>query len=177
MLGHSSTPVAGARLTFLGNAWISRARSHSSRWVQNGVEQVFRLVAEACAGLPIQPVISLGGGLSEESLGALPGSPLVVRYAPQLELLKLAALTIFHGGLNTALESLAHGVPMVALPVTIDQPGVGARIKRTHTGNVNPGPAPLDALSARGNHRGLEGSKLPAKRPALSTPNRSGERR
>ena len=113
--------------------------------LQNGVEQVFRLVAEACAGLPIQPVISLGGGLSEESLGALPGSPLVVRYAPQLELLKLAALTIFHGGLNTALESLAHGVPMVALPVTIDQPGVGARIKRTHTGTS----IPVQRLSTR----------------------------
>jgi hypothetical protein len=37
--------------------------------LQNGVEQVFRLVAEPCAGLPIQPVISLGGGLSEESPG------------------------------------------------------------------------------------------------------------
>jgi MGT family glycosyltransferase len=113
--------------------------------LQNGIEQVFRLVTEACAGLPIQLVISLGGGLSEESLGALPGSPLVVRYAPQLELLKLAALTIFHGGLNTALESLAHGVPMVALPVTIDQPGVGARIKRTHTGTS----IPVQRLSTR----------------------------
>lgn len=102
--------------------------------LQNGVERVFRLVAEACADLPVQLVISLGGGLSRARLGALSGSPIVVDYAPQLELLRKAALAVFHGGLNTALESLACGVPMVALPVTIDQPGVGARIKRTHTG-------------------------------------------
>jgi zeaxanthin glucosyltransferase len=145
--------------------------------LQNGVERVFRLVAEACADLRVQLVISLGGGLSPAGLGASSGSPLVVDYAPQLELLRKAALTIFHGGLNTALESLAHGVPMVALPVTIDQPGVGARIKRTHTRHVNPRPAPLDGLFARGHRQGLDGSKLPAKRPALSTPNRSGERR
>jgi UDP:flavonoid glycosyltransferase YjiC (YdhE family) len=30
--------------------------------------------------------------------------------------------------MNTALESLSHGVPMLAIPVTNDQPGVAARI-------------------------------------------------
>jgi zeaxanthin glucosyltransferase len=36
---------------------------------------------------------------------------------------------ITHAGLNTTLESLANGVPMVAIPVTNDQPGVAARIE------------------------------------------------
>jgi zeaxanthin glucosyltransferase len=31
--------------------------------------------------------------------------------------------------LNTALESLERGVPMVVLPVAYDQPGVGARVE------------------------------------------------
>jgi zeaxanthin glucosyltransferase len=51
-----------------------------------------------------------------------------VRRAPQIELLKRAALCITHAGLNTALESLAEGVPMVAIPIGYDQPGVAARI-------------------------------------------------
>lgn len=59
----------------------------------------------------------------------LPGDPLVVRYVPQLELLKRATLCITHAGLNTALESLKQGVPMLAIPVTNDQPGVAARIQ------------------------------------------------
>jgi MGT family glycosyltransferase len=51
-----------------------------------------------------------------------------VNSAPQIELLKRAALCITHAGLNTALESLAQGVPMVAIPIGYDQPGVASRI-------------------------------------------------
>ena len=64
----------------------------------------------------------------------LPGNPLVVGYAPQLELLSRATLTITHAGLNTALESLSAGVPMVAIPVGNDQPGVSARLKAARVG-------------------------------------------
>jgi zeaxanthin glucosyltransferase len=106
--------------------------------LQNGVASVFRTVAEACAEFPVQTVISLGGGLSPDSFRDLPGDPIVVPYAPQLALLNRAALAIFHGGLNTALESLAHGVPMIAIPVTFDQPGVGARLVWTGTGRMIP---------------------------------------
>jgi MGT family glycosyltransferase len=97
--------------------------------LQNGILRTFRMIAEACAGLGVQLVISLGGGQHPSLLGDLPGDPVVVGYAPQLDLIRQSALTISHGGLNTALESLAQGVPMVVLPVTYDQPGVGARVE------------------------------------------------
>src|SRR5262249_53211894 len=97
--------------------------------LQNGVLQTFRLIAEACAGTDLQLVISLGGGQDPALLVDLPGDPIVVGYAPQLELIRRAAVTISHGGLNTALESLARGIPQVVLPVAYDQPGVGARIE------------------------------------------------
>src|SRR5262249_45642245 len=71
-------------------------------------------------------------------LGDLPGDPVVVGYAPQLELIRRSALTISHGGLNTLLESLAQGVPMVVLPVTYDQPGVGARVEWSGVGQSIP---------------------------------------
>jgi MGT family glycosyltransferase len=106
--------------------------------LQNGLHHVFHTIAAACTGLGVQLVLSLGGGLEPEALGELPGDPVVVGYAPQLELIRRAVLTITHGGLNTVLESLARGVPVVALPVTNDQPGVGARIEWSGTGKTVP---------------------------------------
>ncbi|NEP22760.1 glycosyltransferase [Moorena sp. SIO3I6] len=106
--------------------------------LQNRLLWIFQMIADACVGLDAQLVIALGGGATPESLPELPGNTLVVGYAPQLELLQKATLTITHAGMNTTLESLSNGVPMVAIPITNDQPGVAARIAWTGTGEVIP---------------------------------------
>jgi len=103
---------------------------------QNGFEAIFRTIAEACAGLDAQLLISLGGGLDPAKLGKLAGAPLVVSFAPQLEILKRAELVITHAGINTVLESLSEGVPLVAVPLGNDQPGVAARVKARGAGVV-----------------------------------------
>jgi UDP:flavonoid glycosyltransferase YjiC (YdhE family) len=72
--------------------------------------------------------LALGGESSPESLPELSGSPLVVGYAPQLELLQRATLTITHAGMNTTLESLSNGVLMVAIPVANDRWWAGNRV-------------------------------------------------
>src|SRR5262249_7384498 len=106
--------------------------------LQNGILRTFRMIAEACSGLDLQLVISMGGGQDPLLLCDLPRDPGVVGYAPQLELIRRSALTITHGGLNTALEALARGVPMVVLPVAYDQPGVGARVEWAGVGRSIP---------------------------------------
>ena len=97
--------------------------------LQNGSEALFRTIAEACAGLDAQLVMSLGGRLDPARLGKLAGDPLVMNFVPQLEILKRAALVITHAGINTVLESLCEGVPFVAIPLGNDQPGMAARVK------------------------------------------------
>jgi zeaxanthin glucosyltransferase len=95
----------------------------------NGLESIYRSILDAVATLPdVQVVLSIGNNLNPDDLGTIPTNTIVVRRAPQIELLKRAALCITHGGHNTALESLAQGVPMVAIPIAFDQPGVAARI-------------------------------------------------
>src|SRR5262245_35497427 len=95
----------------------------------NGLEKVYKTILRAVGTLPeIQVVLVVGENVKPESLGTIPSNVVVVRRAPQIELLKRAALCITHAGLNTALESLAEGVPMVAIPIGYDQPGVAARI-------------------------------------------------
>ena len=103
--------------------------------LQNSSEKIFKTIAEACAGLDVQLVLSLGG-LDPARLGTLAGDPVVVSYAPQLQLLKRAAAVLTHAGLNTVLESLAEGVPLVAIPLGNDQPGVAARVAAQGAGIV-----------------------------------------
>ena len=106
--------------------------------LQNGSEESFKIIAEGCSGLNVQLVLSLGGGLDPARLANLPGNPIVVRYAPQLDLLQRASAVITHAGLNTVLESLAESVPLVAIPLGNDQPGVAARIAAKGAGVVIP---------------------------------------
>src|SRR5262249_58097348 len=84
----------------------------------------------------LQFVLAVGGQLDPKQLGAVPVNVMVVSYAPQIEVLKRSSLCITHAGLNTALESLSNGVPMLALPITNDQPGVAARIAGKKVGIV-----------------------------------------
>jgi zeaxanthin glucosyltransferase len=104
--------------------------------LQNKLFSVFETIAAACVGLDVQLVITLGDGIPLEDIPPLPGAPIVVNYAPQVELLEKAALTITHAGLNTVLESIAQGVPMVAIPIANDQPGVATRIVWSGVGEM-----------------------------------------
>ena len=97
--------------------------------LQNGSKEAFEIIARGCANLDVQLVISLGGGFSTDDFQNLPGHPMVVEFAPQLELLKRVSVVVTHAGLNTVLESLAEGKPMVAIPIGNDQPGVAARLE------------------------------------------------
>ena len=95
----------------------------------NGLEQVYRIILQALDQLSeIQVVLSIGDNVQPETVGNIPSNLILVRTAPQIQLLQHASLCITHAGLNTALEALANGVPMVAIPIGYDQPGVAARI-------------------------------------------------
>jgi MGT family glycosyltransferase len=101
--------------------------------LQNGLDHLYQLILDACADLPMQIVLTLGrddGTMPKR----IPGNAKVLGFGPQLALLKRASLVITHGGLNTTLESLAQGVPMVALPITNEQPGIAARIRHAGVG-------------------------------------------
>jgi zeaxanthin glucosyltransferase len=105
----------------------------------NGLENVYRSILEVIGRLPdVQLVLSVGHNLRITDLGRIPSNVIAVPYAPQIELLKRASLCITHAGLNTTMESLAAGCPMVAIPVGFDQPGISARIKHHGLGESMP---------------------------------------
>lgn len=103
--------------------------------LHNRAPGLFRAIARGCAGLDAQLVIS-GGGEGLGDLPRLPGDPLLVAFAPQPEVIARASVVITHAGMNTVLDALAAGVPMVAIPIANDQPGVAARLRWVGAGVV-----------------------------------------
>jgi zeaxanthin glucosyltransferase len=105
--------------------------------ILNGRVDVFRTIVAALAKhKDVQLVLSIGDQIDPKQIGSVPSNTIIVKRAPQLDLLKQTSACITHAGLNTVLESLAQGVPQVAIPVTFDQPGVAARIMDKETGVV-----------------------------------------
>ena len=113
--------------------------------ILNGRVDVFRTIVGALAkSKNLQLVLSIGDQVDPRQIDSVPNNAIIVRRAPQLELLKQASVCITHAGLNTVLESLAQGVPQLAIPIAYDQPGVAARIAQKQTGVVTS----LDKLTA-----------------------------
>lgn len=128
--------------------------------LQNRLRHVFAAILEACSTPDVQVVLALG---RPEAVwdGPVPPNAVVVPFAPQLKLLDRAHLLVTHAGLNTVLEGLTRGLPMLCLPVTNDQPGVARRVEWLGAGEVlHPGKATaarvraaLTRLLADGNYR------------------------
>lgn len=89
----------------------------------------FRTVIEVAKLRPdLQWVIATGSPLDPEELAPAPPHVLVVKHAPQLDVLKRAEMMITHGGTNTIKECIYFGVPMIAFPLGFDHPGNTARV-------------------------------------------------
>ena len=91
---------------------------------------IFRAVAAAAAAFDVTLVIAHGGLLAESQVAGLRDRPIVRPYVPQRALLARSALAITHAGFNTVMDALSFGVPMIALPITFEQPATAARLER-----------------------------------------------
>ncbi len=74
-----------------------------------------------------QFVLHTGDYRYEHKLDKAGPNLLIRKRVPQLELLRRAAVMITHGGLNSIMECIHFGVPMVIVPGMRDQPGNSAR--------------------------------------------------
>jgi UDP:flavonoid glycosyltransferase YjiC (YdhE family) len=98
----------------------------------------------ATRDLGMQLVVARGRINSDGQPDQCAGHMIEVNYAPQRTLLHQTAVFISHGGLNSAMESLMAGVPLIAIPkLKFDHPGVTARIVYHRVGKA------LDARQRR----------------------------
>jgi MGT family glycosyltransferase len=64
----------------------------------------------------------------------IPSNFLVYPFVPQLEVLQHAEVFISHGGMNSVMESIWFGVPLLMVPQSSDQPLVAARVEELGLG-------------------------------------------
>ncbi|WP_327371095.1 macrolide family glycosyltransferase [Streptomyces sp. NBC_01217] len=99
-----------------------------------GWPEFFTMAIEAFGDSEWEVLITVGEHTDPAGLGPLPANVDVRRYAPQLDVLRHARLFINHGGMNSTMESLHNGVPMVAVPQTNEQRANALRVEELGLG-------------------------------------------
>ncbi|MCC0664904.1 macrolide family glycosyltransferase [Clostridioides sp. ZZV15-6597] len=79
-------------------------------------------------------IMSVGNSINISELGEIPKNFYIYSFVPQLEILEKANVFITHGGLNSVMESLYFGVPMVVIPFMADQPTNAQQVERLNLG-------------------------------------------
>jgi MGT family glycosyltransferase len=91
-----------------------------STTVMQGQAALIQRVCDALAGQAVDAVLTLGPAVSAEAIDA-PRNIETVLYADHDQLLVHTDAVITHGGLGTTLRALAHGKPLLLLPLGRDQ--------------------------------------------------------
>jgi MGT family glycosyltransferase len=68
-----------------------------------------------------QVILSTGSKIDPAALGPVPGNFITAPHVPQLEILPQTDIFISHGGMNSTMESLYFGVPLIVIPHTNEQ--------------------------------------------------------
>lgn len=110
-------------------------------WDQSGR---IRNTLEALAGEPVRVLVSAPQPLD---VGPVPANAAVRGFVPHEMVLPSATVTVTHAGHGTVAASLAHGVPLVALPnPAADQPFLAATLQRLGAGLALDGDSPPEAI-------------------------------
>jgi UDP:flavonoid glycosyltransferase YjiC (YdhE family) len=88
---------------------------------------LFERVLAGLSELPVSIVVTVGREVEPETLGPQPANVRVEQYVPQSLLLPDCDLVVSHAGSGSVVGALAHGLPMVLLPIGADQPLNAAR--------------------------------------------------
>jgi MGT family glycosyltransferase len=93
-------------------------------------ERTLGAIAAALGRLPVHGLVTLGALDPIEA----PANVTVVASAPHAAVMPVASAVVCHGGHGTVMKALAHGLPVVCLPLGRDQKDNGARLESCGAG-------------------------------------------
>jgi UDP:flavonoid glycosyltransferase YjiC (YdhE family) len=141
--GHTIRPVlADAAAGEVEPAWLAELTVRPIVYFTLGTifnlesGDLFERVLAGLSELPVSVVVTVGRELKPQALGPQPANVRVERYVPQSLLLPHCELVVSHGGSGSVVGALAHGLPMVLLPIGADQPLNAARCRELHVARV-----------------------------------------
>ena len=99
-----------------------------------GQQEVLQKILDAASGLPVELVVTTGA-VDPASLSA-PANASVHRYVDHNQIMPGCSAVICHGGHSTSMRALAHGLPVMVLPMhpMMDQHMVGKAISNAGAG-------------------------------------------
>lgn len=103
---------------------------------------LFVRVLAGLRDLPIILVVTVGRHIDPEEFGPQPANVHIERFIPQALILPHCRLVVSHGGSGSVIGALAHGLPMILIPMGADQPPNAARCAALGVARV------LDAVEA-----------------------------
>jgi MGT family glycosyltransferase len=89
--------------------------------VFNRAPDVLAVIIEGLGGLPLNVIVSTGRNQDPAILGPPPANVHLERYIPQTLLYPHCDLVVTHGGFNTVMCALSHGLPLLVVPLSADQ--------------------------------------------------------
>lgn len=113
-----------------------------------GDQEFVRTCLEAFAGTPWHVVMSVGEETDVDALGTVPENVRLMRWVPQLAVLERADVFVSHAGMNSVMEAMTFGTPVVAVPHMPEQRIIASRLEELGLG-VHLPPADVTAEGLR----------------------------
>jgi MGT family glycosyltransferase len=95
--------------------------------------EITQRVIDALGDLPVRGLVTLGGVFVPSDF-RLPANVVAVGSAPHRAVLPLARAVVAHGGHGTVMKSLAHGLPLLCVPLGRDQADNAVRVAEAGAG-------------------------------------------
>lgn len=93
-------------------------------------------VLEGLCKVPAQIVVTIGRERDPAELGPQPAHVRIERFLPQAAILPRCDVVVSHAGSGSVLGALAHGLPLILLPIGADQPLNATRCAALGVGRV-----------------------------------------
>ncbi|MED4826586.1 macrolide family glycosyltransferase [Bacillus atrophaeus] len=100
----------------------------------NAWPEFYQMCMEAFGGAEWHVIMSVGKSIEPDSLGDIPDNFTVRQRVPQLDVLTEADVFISHGGMNSTMEAMNEGVPLVVIPQMHEQELTAQRVEELGLG-------------------------------------------